>query len=149
MIVWQPPGDWTAPSLADAVEDVAAAAPMKDEEMVNLARLTTRLEGGANVRTVDQIHEALGLSGGGSIRIKKTRIEHALAARGFEDCVFQPTVAEMQLSPAEFNELYAQVPPEGAEWKAGTPARKRSRTYACGDILAILSELGLARDAVL
>ena len=94
---WRPPVGWTPPASVQEEEEnsegpvdsegasAVARGEFQEVEMVNLARVTKRLEGGDSTSNLTRFCKALGVPSSGSVLNKKRRIETELRRLKFAD----------------------------------------------------------------
>ena len=114
LVFWRPPADWTPPvpgvndedggqdqdEVADGEAERAHAPPREPElsetQMISLARVTKRLDGGDSKSNLTRICAALGLTRSGGAMQLKRRIEAELRRRKFPDfSEWEPTHGEV------------------------------------------------------
>ena len=120
LVFWRPPADWTPPVAGDgdeqdgrdgdagAASEAAMAPPapprepeLSETQMVSLARVTKRLDGGDSNSNLTRICAALGLTRTGGAMQRKRRIDAELRRRKF------PAFTEWEPTHAEISSLFA------------------------------------------
>ena len=109
LVFWRPPDGWTPPepeeeaeggSDVDVAEGGSTALPefgeWPENEMISLARITKRLEGGDSGSNLKRLCAAVGIQNDGSDLNKKRRLEAELRRRGFpSNADWEPTHADI------------------------------------------------------